>query len=453
MNASESNEVKPAGETGSDGPSAARFYGLVVVAVVVVAIGVVAGLLPRIRQRTALAAEQGGKAIPSVMVVMPEPNRWGGGILIPAEIKPWVEASIHARANGFLKRWLTDMGAKVEAGQLLAEIETPELDQELERARHELAQAEAALELSKITAERYADLVKTASVSEQENAEKQADFKLKTANVAAAQANVRRLENMQSFGRVIAPFAGTVTARKTDVGELVAANGGQELFRLAQMDKLRVQVRVPQPEAVGIVPGVVGELLIPEQPGRVFTGQVARTSGEISSDSRTLLVELEVDNAHGEILAGSFAQVRFPGGKKGGRLVLPANTLLFRPEGPQVGVVQPDGKVEMRTVQLGRDFGQFVEILGGVNPTNHVLVNPPDSLTNGTTVKVTEVVKLETLMPGTGMPGPGRPGQGMPGAGMGKPGMQGQGMQGEGMQGEGMPGAGKGEAGKGKREP
>jgi len=447
MNAPESNGMKPAAGLVPDGPSRARFFGLVGVVAVVLSGAVLAGLLLRWRQRTALAAEQGDQAVPSVIVVMAEPSRGGAGVLIAADIKPWIEAAIHARASGFLKRWMVDMGAKVEAGQLLAEIETPELDQELERARHEVAQTEAALELSQITAERYADLVKTASVSEQENAEKQADLKLKSANMAAARSSVRRLENLQAFGRVTAPFAGTITARKTDVGELVAASGGKELFRLAQRDKLRVQVRVPQSEAVGIAPGMAAELLIPEQPGRVFTGQVARTSGEISSDSRTLLTELEVDNANGEILAGSFAQVRFMGGKQGGRLALPANTLLFRAEGPQVGVVQPDGKVEMRTVKVGRDFGQIVEILGGVNPTNQVIVNPPDSLASGTTVRVAEVVKLETFMPAQGMPGGGRPGQGMPGAGMGKTGMSGQGTPGQ-----GMPGAGKGEPGNGKRE-
>jgi len=433
MNASESNGVKPAGGPVPDGPSGARFFGVVMVAVVVVVIAVAAGLLPRWRQRTALAAEQGGQAIPSVLVVMAEPSRGGAGMLIAADIKPWIEAAIHARASGFVKRWVVDMGAKVEAGQLLAEIETPELDQELERARHELAQSEAALALSRITADRYAELVTTASVSEQENAEKQADLKLKTASVAAGRANVARLEKLQSFGRVTAPFAGTITARKTDVGELVSSSGGKELFRLAQTDKLRVQVRVPQAEAVGIVPGLAAELLIPEQPGRVFTGQVARTSGEISPDSRTLLTELEVDNAKGEILAGSFGQVRFVGGKRGGRLALPANTLLFRAEGPQVGVVRPDGKVEMRTVKLGRDFGPTVEILGGVSPTNQVILNPPDSLASGTTVRVAEVVKMEALIPAQGMPGAGGPGQGMPGGG--------------------MSGAGKGGPGKGKQSP
>jgi len=400
MNASESNEVKPAVGPAPDSPSRAMFFGLVGFVAVAIGVAVFAGLLPRWWQQKALAAGQGRQNVLSVIVVMPEPGRGSAGVLLPADIKPWIEAAIHARASGFLKRWLVDMGAKVEAGQLLAEIETPELDQELERARHEVAQTEAALGLSKITAERYAELVKTASVSEQDNAEKQADLKLKSANVAAAQASVRRLENLQAFGRVTAPFAGTITARKTDMGELVAASGGKELFRLAQTDKLRVQVRVPQPNAAGIAPGMAAELLIPEQPGRVFTGQVARTSGEISDDSRTLLTELEVDNANGEILAGSFAQVRFVGGKRGGRLELPANTLLFRAEGPQVGVVQPDGKVELRTVKLGRDFGQTVEILAGVSAIDQVILNPSDSLASGTTVRIAEAALPKPVKPG-----------------------------------------------------
>jgi RND family efflux transporter MFP subunit len=438
MNAAECNAVKSTAEPSSDGPSPATFFVVVGILTVLVGIAVVAGLLPRWRQRSALTAEQTGQAVPRVIVVMAEPSRGGAGMLIAADIKPWIEAAIHARASGFVKRWLVDMGGKVKAGQLLAEIETPELDQELERARHEVAQTEAGLGLSQITADRYGELVKNASVSDQEHAEKQADLKLKTANVAAARASVRRLENLQSFGQVTAPFAGTITARKTDVGELVEATGGKELFRLAQMDKLRVQVRVPQPEAVGIAPGLAAELLIPEQPGRVFTGQVARTSGEISSDSRTLLTELEVDNPNGEILAGTFAQVRFLGGKRGGRLALPANTLLFRAEGPQVGVVQPDGKVEMRTVKLGRDFGQTVEILSGVNSTNQVILNPADSLASGASVRVAELVKMESLMSGQGMSAAGMPKLGTPA---------------EGMRREGMSGAAKGEPGKGERSP
>jgi RND family efflux transporter MFP subunit len=335
-----------------------------------------------------LAAETSESAIPTVTVVSPTPGKAAGGLLLSAEIKPWIEAPIYARASGYLKRWLVDLGTRVEAGQLLAEIETPELDQELERTRQELAQSEAALALAKITTDRYTELLKTASVGEQETAEKQADFTLKTATVKAARANVRRLEQLQSFARVTAPFAGVITLRKTDVGDLIIAGGAKELFRLAQTDKLRVSVHVPQTRALATAPGQLAELLVPELPGRVFTGQVARTAGVISTDSRTLLTELEVDNSRGEILAGSFAQARFTDAKSAAPLMLPGNTLLFRAEGPQVGVVQPDGKVELRSVKMGRDFGATVEILSGVSASDRVILNPSDSLADGAIVRV-----------------------------------------------------------------
>ncbi|MBN2505200.1 MAG: efflux RND transporter periplasmic adaptor subunit [Verrucomicrobia bacterium] len=385
-------------------------------------LGILAGLLPRWRQRAALAAEHSELTVTSVAVVSPAPHRSGEGLLLPAEIKPWTEAPIYARASGYLKRWLADLGTHVQAGQLLAEIETPELDQELQRARHELAQAEAALALSRITADRYAQLVATASVSEQENAEKQADVKVKTASVAAGRANVARLEQLQSFGRVAAPFAGTITAREADVGMLVSASGGRELFRLAQTDKLRVQVRVPQTEAARIAPGLAVELTIPEQPNRVYTGRVARTSGEISPDSRTLLTEVEVPNADGRILVGSFAQARFVGGRQEERLAVPANALVFGAAGPQVALVQPGGKVELRTVKLGRDFGQAVEILGGVNPTHQIILNPPNFLESGMTVRVAEVVTMPPPMPGQGAPAKDTPGQGKLGGAKAQPG-------------------------------
>jgi membrane fusion protein (multidrug efflux system) len=371
----------------------------VIMAVIILAF--IAGLLPRWRQRAALAAETRELAIPTVTVVSPTPAKGAGGLLLPAEIEPWVEAPIYARASGYLKRWLVDIGTVVEAGQLLAQIETPELDEELERARHQLSQAEASLDLAKITSERYGELVKSASVSEQETAEKRADFALKTATVKAARAEVRRLENLQSFARVTAPFAGTITARSTDVGQLISASGGKELFRLAQTDKLRVYVRVPQTDALGIAAGQPAELLVPELPDRVFTAKVARTSGAISADSRTLLVELEADNSGGAVLAGSFAQVRFAAAKRPGppALALPANTLLFRAEGPQVGVVRPDGTVELRSVKLGRDLGLTLEILAGVSPTNQIILNPSDSLVSGTAVRITANAKAETAQP------------------------------------------------------
>jgi RND family efflux transporter MFP subunit len=358
------------------------------VAIVVILVAVVAGLIPRLRQRAELAAETRELALHTVSVVSPQLGSIAIGPPLPAEVKPWIEAPIYARASGYLKRWLTDIGARVDAGQLLAEIDTPELNQQLERARHELAQVEAALALARITADRYTELVKTASVSEQETAEKQADVKLKTASAAAARAEVRRLEELKSFARVTAPFAGVVTLRNTDVGDLITAGGSRELFRLAQTDKLRVFVHVPQAQAMTIAPGQTADLLIPERPDRVFTARVARTAGAISADSRTLLTELEMDNEEGEILAGSFAQVRLSGATPPETLTLPGNVLLFRGEGPQVGVVQPDGHVELRPVKLGRDFGATIEVVSGVSTKDRVILNPPDSLASGTMVRV-----------------------------------------------------------------
>src|ERR1039457_339281 len=361
-----------------------------IVAALLIIVGAVAGLVPRSLHRNALRAETRELAIQTVSVVSPAPGKTAAGLMLPAEAKALVEAPIYARTSGYLKRYLVDIGSQVKAGDLLAEIDTPELNQELAQSRAQFAQAEAALALAKTTDSRWADLLKSSSVSEQEAAEKKADLELKSATVEAARANVRRLEELQSFERVTAPFAGTITARGTDVGQLVAASSGNELFRLAQTGTLRVFVRVPQALAHGMAPGQMGELTIPEMPGRVFPAKVVRTSGAMSADSRTLLVELEVDNSRGEILAGTYVQVRLAEGKANPALTLPANTLLFRAEGPQVGVVGADGKVELRGVTLGRDFGPTIEILGGISPTDRVILNPPDSLVGGATVRVAE---------------------------------------------------------------
>jgi RND family efflux transporter MFP subunit len=364
-----------------------------IVAAVLIVIGAVVGLVPRSLHRTALRAETRELAIRTVSVVSPAPGKNAAGLTLPAEAKALVEAPIYARTSGYLKRYLVDIGSQVKAGDLLAEIDTPELNQELAQSRAQLAQAEAALALAKTTDSRWADLLKSSSVSEQEAAEKKADLELKSATVEAARANVRRLEELQSFERVTAPFAGTITARGTDVGQLVASGGGSELFRLAQTGTLRVFVRVPQTAAQGVAPGQTAELTIPELPGRVFPAKVVRTSGAVSADSRTLLTELEVDNSRGEILAGTYVQVRLTEAKLAPTLTLPSNTLLFRSEGPQVGVVGADGKVELRRIALGRDFGPTIEVLEGVGTTDRVILNPPDSLVGGTTVHVAEAAK------------------------------------------------------------
>lgn len=395
-NATKVIEVPPAPLRGPSAPTRApgiKLSRVGAIVVVVLMVAVLVGVIPRWRQRTALRAETQELAVPTVTVVSPAPGKVAVGLALPAELKPLIEAPIYARASGYLKRWLTDIGQPVEAGQLMAEIDTPELNQELARSRAELGQAEASLELAKTTANRWADLLKTASVSEQEASEKKADLALKLATVAAAQANVRRLEELQSFQRVTAPFAGIVTARTTDTGELIAAGGTKQLFRLAQIQTLRVFARVPQSIARSVSPGQTAELTLPELPSRTFTAKVVRTSGAMSADSRTLLTELEVDNSKGELLAGGYAQVRFTETKTAAALTLPSNTLLFRAEGPQVGVVRADGKVELVRVGIGRDFGATLEILDGVSATDRVILNPADSLVSGTIVRVADNAK------------------------------------------------------------
>jgi RND family efflux transporter MFP subunit len=371
--------------------SSGKLRSAAIVAVVLIIAGALAGLLPRWKHRIELRAETVELAKQIVTVVTPAPAGSTTGLALPAEIRPLFDAPIYARSSGYLKRWLVDIGAKVNEGDLLAEIDAPELRQELARARAERLQAEAALALAKTTAARWTELLKTASVSEQEAAEKEADLELKSANLEAAHANVRRLEELQSFSQVKAPFSGTITARGTDVGQLIVAGNGKELFHLEQTGTLRVFVHVPQMAARAVTPGQLAELTIPELPGRAFPAKVVRTSGSISADSRTLLVELEVDNSRNEILAGTYAQVRFTEAKPDHTLTLPANTLLFRSEGPQVGVVREDGKIELRNVMLGRDFGPTVEIVKGIGPTERVVLNPPDSLVSGTAVRAEDV--------------------------------------------------------------
>jgi membrane fusion protein (multidrug efflux system) len=351
--------------------------------------GLMLGFLPRWRQSRVATADMAQLAIPTVSVVSPTKGKAGAGLVLPAEIRPWREASIYARANGYLKDWVADIGAHVQPGQLLAEIETPDLDQQLAQAKAQLDLAQANLHLAQVTDERWKELLKTASVSEQEAAEKAAGRETAAANVEAQRANMRRLQELVAFQRVVSPFAGTVTQRSVDVGDLiVAGSGGRELFHLAQTDKLRVYVRVPEPSARGIAPGQAASLTTPANPGRVFAATVTTTSEAISTTSRTLLTELEVDNPQQEILPYSYGELSLKENHSDSPLTLPSNTVLFRAQGLQVGVVRPDGTVELRSIQVGRDFGQTIEVLGGVTPADRVIVNPSDSLVAGTTVRI-----------------------------------------------------------------
>jgi RND family efflux transporter MFP subunit len=352
--------------------------------------GIIFGLVPRVRQQERLAAKTVEFNIPTVAVVSPKQRHPSSGVPLPAEVKPRVEAPIYARASGYLKRRLVDIGDQVKAGQLLAEIDTPELDQELERARAQLAQAEAQLGLAGSTAARWTDLLRTSSVSKQETEEKQADFKLKTALAKSARAEVRRLEKLKSFADVRAPFSGKITIRNIDIGDLIVAASGKELFHLAQTKTLHVYVQVPQTMARGVSPGQSAQMSLPDLPGRAFKAKVVRTAGVIAADSRTLLVELEVENPKDEILAGGYAEVRFTEAKEAPSLNIPANTLMFRADGPQVGIVRQDGKVELRKVKIGRDFGKTVEIVAGIGLKDRVIVNPRESLVSGALVSIAQ---------------------------------------------------------------
>jgi RND family efflux transporter MFP subunit len=387
MTSKQDHPMQPKPRTKRPGSSKKLLFPLAVLVVLIIT-GVISGLIPRWRQHTEQGAAARELSIPTVTVVSPKPEQPMALLPLAAEIKPWSEAFIYARANGYLKRRLVDIGSYAQQGQLLAEIDSPELYQELERARAQLAQAQATLELAKITASRWTALSKESLVSEQDNAEKQADLKLKTAFAASAGAEVRRLEKLQAFTRVTAPFAGTITVRNVDSGDLISAGGGKELFHLAQTHRLRVFVQVPQAMARSIGLGQSAEMSVPELSGRQFQAKVIRTAGVIAVDSRTLLVELEVDNSKGEILAGSFAQVRFSQAGTKPMVTLPSNTIMFRGEGPRIGVVQEGGKVEVRTVKVGRDFGQTIEIIAGVDQNERVIINPSESLVSGCTVAV-----------------------------------------------------------------
>ena len=358
------------------------------IVVVRIVIGLVIGLVPRWRARHRLLAETRTDSVVTVNVISPTPSKSDLGTPLPAEVQAFVQATIHARASGYLKNWFADIGDHVTNGQALAEIDTPELDQQLAQAKAELDQAQAALDLAKITADRWTELLKTASVSEQETAEKKADQVLKQANVEAARANLQRLDNLKNFDRVTAPFAGTITARNTDIGQLITAGSGPELFRLAQTDPLRVYVRVPQPFVHALAPGQKAELTLMELPGRVFTAEVTRTAGAVDPVSRTLQVELQLPNPRGEILAGSFAQVRFKEAAAPHGLTLSENALIFRAQGMQVAVVGAQGRVSLHSVKLGRDFGNTVEVLDGLKIGDRVINNPPDSIADGMTVQV-----------------------------------------------------------------
>ena len=367
----------------------ARGGRLLLFAGIVIVVAFIVGLVPRLHQRAQVEADTRELSIATVSVTSAAPSSVSAPLTLSGELKPLSEASIFARANGYVRRWMFDIGAQVEAGQLLAELDTPEIDRELSQARAQLVQAEAARDLAGTTAKRWREMLAGRTVSSQEADEKSGDLQLKKATVEAARANVQRLEDVAGFAKITAPFAGTITARNLDVGQLVNAGSGTELFRLGQLARLRVFVRVPQSHARSVAVGQKAELTLTEIPGRKFAATIVRTAGAVDPASRTLLTELEVDNDKGEILAGSYAQVHLPDTRPEPTATLPSNTLVFRPDGVQIAFVA-GGRIDFRTITLGRDFGHVVEILSGLDPADQVVVNPSDSLLQGAEVRVME---------------------------------------------------------------
>ncbi len=363
---------------------------LVLLAVVA---GVVAyrGIYTRVRAAAEVKAETRELAVPSVSVARPKRGAPEQEIILPGNIQAFIEAPIYARTTGYLKSWKVDIGGRVKNGQLLAEIDTPELDQQLQQARADFATSKANYGLAQTTAARYEALLKSDSVSKQDVDNAEGDEHAKKAMVDSASDNVKRLEQLQSFEKVYAPFDGVLTARETDIGQLIVANSSasaaKELFRVASINPLRVYVNVPQVDSPSAMPGVEAYLTMPQYPGRRFPGKIVRNAEAIEQSSRTLLTEVDVANPKGEILPGAYAEVHLKLPAATSTVIIPVTSLMFRSEGLRVSVVR-QGHATMLPITLGRDYGVEVEVVSGLTANESVITNPPDSLVDGEEVRV-----------------------------------------------------------------
>jgi len=363
---------------------------LVVIGILLLVGGAVA-MVMRLGERRALAKETEALSVPTVLVIQPKPEAPQEDLVLPSTLQAYIESPIYARTSGYLAHWYKDIGSRVQKGELLADIETPEVDQELMQARAARNQAEAQLSLAKTSAERWDTLRKMDAVAQQETDERSSSYTQAQAALASATANVRRLEQLESFKHIYAPFSGVITKRNTDIGALInAGNSGtnQELFVMAQINPIRVYVDVPEIDAPSVRANLKATIELPAFPGRRFSGTVARTADSIDPGTRTLRTEIDVPNRDGQLLPGSYAQVHFGVNIVTVRMSVPVNALLFRAEGPRAAVVGSDGKVHLKPVVIGRDYGTDVEILGGLDPSEYIVLNPSDSLEDGATVHV-----------------------------------------------------------------
>lgn len=365
-----------------------RRYALIVCVIAVVF--AVWGIVSRLETRSELRKSSLQDAVATVVTAKPQLSGAGDVLVLPGIVQAYVESPIYARTSGYLKSWRTDIGAKVHKGDLLAEIETPEVDKQLGQARADLATAQANLAIAVITNQRWQGLLKTQAVSKQDADNRAADAAAKKTTVDSAEQNVARLKDLESFKRVVAPFDGVITARNTDVGYLINAGQapGTELFRLADIHRLRIYAQVPEAYAAATSAGLKAELHFAERPGVAYAADTIRTSNALDPTARTLQVELQLDNREAQLFPGSYTEIHFELPSSQETLRLPSNTVLFRGKNLQVAVVERDHKIKLKDIDQGRDFGKTIEVLHGLDPDDAVVVNPPDSIEDGMQVRI-----------------------------------------------------------------
>jgi RND family efflux transporter MFP subunit len=372
-------------------PSAGKaIFGLIVILIVAAAV-VIAGVLPRVRARTTLTEQTNALAAPTVNVQPPQMGKVGSEVVLPGNISAFTDAPIFARTDGYLEKWYFDIGAHVNKGELLATISSPEVDQQLLQARADLATAQANASLAKVNATRYTGLLTQNAVSKQDTDTFVSQAASTNSAVNSALANVQRLQELQSFEKVYAPFDGVITARNIDIGQLINSGAGQQMFRMAAVNTLRVYVNVPQIYSRGAVPGTPAKLTLEQFPGVSFPGKLVRTASAIDPSSRTLLVEVDVNNSGGKLVPGAFTEVHMNLDPGVPALIIPVSALIFRAEGLQVGTVVkgPKGdQAKLLSVTMGEDDGTVVQIIGGLDANSLVIQDPPDSLIDGEAVRV-----------------------------------------------------------------
>lgn len=386
-------QSEPNHSSGSRSPRSRKHRGYLIAIVLGVLFAIIAivGLMTRFSERKALAHETETLAVATVSVVHPKAEPPQEELVLPSTLQAFTESPIYARTNGYLKGWYKDIGSPVRQGELLADIETPEIDQELLQARAARDQSTAQLQIAQTSAKRWETLQKMDAVAQQETDERSSSFAQAKANLAAAEANVHRLEQLESFKHIYAPFSGVLTRRNIDIGALInAGNNGpnQQLFNIARIDPIRVYVNVPEIYAPSVRPGVKSTIELSSISGKEFSGNVVRTAESIDPATRTLLTEIDVPNHKGELLPGAYAQVHFALNVQIPRLSVPVNALLFRAEGVRAAVVDANGQVQLKPVAIGRDYGRDVEVLSGVEASDLLVLNPADSLESGEKVSV-----------------------------------------------------------------